>query len=77
MLWEEEHYRPIVLKSVRFFFRHQVIGSPLLVAGLTVLFLPTAVRERVLFRKRDETTRRIASKMPSRISLDRPSHEPK
>lgn len=76
MQWEDEHYRPIVLKSVGFFFRHRIIGSPLLVAGLALLFLPTAARERILFRKRDKTTRRIAAKMSSRVHLDCPGYEP-
>jgi hypothetical protein len=72
MQWDEEHYRPAVLKIAAFYFRHQRIGFPLLIAGAATVFLPTALRERILFRKRDKVTREIAGRIPSSIHFGFP-----
>jgi hypothetical protein len=72
MQWEEEYYRPTILKIAAFYFRHPRIGFPLFIAGVAAMFLPTTVRERILFRKRDETTRKIAGKIPSSVHFGFP-----
>jgi hypothetical protein len=72
---EDPHrmYRPFVLKSVGVFFAKQTpvsIKVALLAAGLTTLLLPASLRERVLFRERNEWTRKMAEEMLDHIHVD-------
>jgi hypothetical protein len=45
------------------------VGIPLAIPGVLVLIAPAALREFVLFRKRNEKTRELAKNIPNYIHL--------
>jgi hypothetical protein len=63
-------YHPYVHRVVGFYFKHRLIGMPLLFVGVGILMLPATARHKILFRVDNEATRRIARDMPRHVHIE-------
>jgi hypothetical protein len=68
--WAEKHYRPVWHKLLEAIGRRPLLWSPVLLGGLLIVKItPAAALEPILFRKRDEDTRRIAREFGTHADL--------